>query len=323
MELNNVQRLEEMPFTRHYEAFGCRIRSEIALPELSAARGEASEPDITIRVTAECASWPELAEACGKLEVETDRIAFRIEELAVFIIREGRDVEVRSLRGADEDRLRLYILGTCMGAALMQRRVLPLHGSAIAIGGRAYAVVGESGSGKSTLAAAFLARGCRLLSDDVIAVSAGTNGIPMVAPAYPQQKLWQQSLDAFGMNAAGYRPLHERETKFAIPVQERFLNKPLPLGGVIELSKGGEQPQLRRVHGLSRVQLLYRHTYRNFLIHGSGLTEWHFKLTAGLSNKLAFYQMQRPETSFTAPTLVEMLLTEIGEDDRYGTNVQG
>ena len=53
----------------------------------------------------------------------------------------------------------------------MQRKVLPLHGSAIAINGKAYAIIGDSGAGKSTLALAFLNRGYRLLTDDVIAVS--------------------------------------------------------------------------------------------------------------------------------------------------------
>ena len=58
-----------------------------------------------------------------------------------------------------------------MGAILMQRKVFPLHGSAIAINGKAYAFVGDSGAGKSTLASAFLNKGYQLLSDDVIAVS--------------------------------------------------------------------------------------------------------------------------------------------------------
>ena len=57
-----------------------------------------------------------------------------------------------------------------MGAILMQRKILPLHGSAIAIDGKAYAIVGDSGAGKSTLASAFLKRGYQLLSDDVITV---------------------------------------------------------------------------------------------------------------------------------------------------------
>ena len=49
---------------------------------------------------------------------------------------------VSPLKRYDEDVIRLYILGTCMGAILMQRRIFPLHGSAVAINGKAYAFVG-------------------------------------------------------------------------------------------------------------------------------------------------------------------------------------
>ena len=38
-----------------------------------------------------------------------------------------------------------YLLGTCMGTILMQRKILPLHGSAIEIEGKVYAIVGDSG----------------------------------------------------------------------------------------------------------------------------------------------------------------------------------
>ena len=57
------------------------------------------------------------------------------------------------------------------GCNINAKKNFPLHGSAIAIDGKAYAIVGDSGAGKSTLASAFLNQGYQLLSDDVIAVS--------------------------------------------------------------------------------------------------------------------------------------------------------
>ena len=75
-----------------------------------------------------------------------------------FCIQEGKRIIVSPIEGSDEDEIRLYILGTCMGAILMQRKILPLHGSAVAIDGKAYAIVGDSGAGKSTLASAFLTK---------------------------------------------------------------------------------------------------------------------------------------------------------------------
>ena len=116
-----------------------------------------------------------------------------------------------------------------MGILLMQRRILPLHGSAIAIDGKAYVFIGESGAGKSTIASSFMKKGYQLLSDDVIAVSLLDGDKPWVIPAYPQQKLWQDSLNHFGMKTNDYMPLFDRETKYSVPVAEQFYNKPLPL----------------------------------------------------------------------------------------------
>ena len=67
-------------------------------------------------------------------------------------------------KNTDEDMIRLYILRDMYGTLLMQRKILPFHGSAIAINGKAYAIVGDSGAGKSTLASAFLKEGYQLLT---------------------------------------------------------------------------------------------------------------------------------------------------------------
>ena len=88
-----------------------------------------------------------------------------------------------------------------MGAICTQRKNLPLHGSAVVMNGKAYAFVGESGAGKSTLASAFLSKDYRLLSDDVIPVTLSPDHIPYITPAYPQQKLWLESLNELGLES--------------------------------------------------------------------------------------------------------------------------
>ena len=112
-------------------------------------------------------------------------------ETAIYCIEDGYKITVAPLAGADEEKVRVYLLGTCMGALLMLRNTLPLHGSAVVIDGRAYAFLGDSGVGKSTLAAALVHQGYPLVSDDVIATTAReSDAAPLVMPAYPQQKLW-------------------------------------------------------------------------------------------------------------------------------------
>lgn len=298
-----------------YEAFGFRIASEIHMPELSRRTAaddigsSGPDPDIEIVVSELSELWRESKARHGRFNVENGNILFEIPELAIFCVQEGRRIIVSPAAGSNEDEIRLYILGTCMGGLLMQRSILPLHGSAIEIDGMAYAVVGESGAGKSTTSAALLRNGCRLLSDDVIAVSYRQGSqVPIVTPAYPQQKLWQESLDRFGDDSSGYRSLGLRETKFSVPVASRFLSTPLPLGGIFELVIT-DQPDidLQLVGKLERLPLLYRHTFRHTLIHRLGMNEWHLGMTASIANELPIYRLARPVSRFTAGELAALI----------------
>ena len=184
-----------------YKAFGYSIQSDIPLPELQQVDNPESNIDIAIRYADLSARWLELSVPPKKFVITENLIMFWVPDLAVFAMEGGTTITISSEKDADEDKIRLYVLGSCMGAILMQRRILPLHGSAVVIDHKAYAFIGDSGHGKSTLASAFIQRGFQLLTDDVIAVTLDTHNIPYVTPAYPQQKLWQESLDTFGMKS--------------------------------------------------------------------------------------------------------------------------
>lgn len=298
-----------------YQAFGYYIESDMCLPELQEIGSCNDGIDITIQIVDLKELWSELSTPPRKLVVKENLVMFEIPDTAIFAVAGGRDISISPAIGADEDKIRLYLLGTCMGALLMQRKVLPMHGSAVVIDNKAYAFIGDSGNGKSTLASAFLQRGFQLLSDDVIAVSLGDGNVPYVTPAYPQQKLWQESLDFFGMEADQFRPVFDRETKYAIPVRSQFSTDILPLAGVFELVKTESvEAELRPIHKLERLQLLYRHTYRNFLLSDSGLTEWHFRTTTSIINKIDCYQLARPVNGFTAHQLSSIILSAIGKE---------
>ncbi|HAQ07813.1 MAG TPA: aldolase, partial [Bacillus bacterium] len=142
-----------------------------------------------------------------------------------------------------------------------------------------------------------------------------TEGVPMVTPAYPQQKLWLESLNHFGMESDGLRPIIDRETKFAVPVESQFFNESLPLAGVFELVKTDEEEvKLLPVSKLQRLHTLFYHTYRNFLIGPMGLMEWHFNTTASFVNKIELFQLQRPTTHFTAHELTSLILSTISQE---------
>ncbi|MBO7744936.1 aldolase [Paenibacillus sp. MWE-103] len=295
-----------------YRAFGLAIASGIDLPELLADADPAGEADVVIRREDLTARWRERAEADDYYAFGDGEFMLRIEGTGIYRVRDGREITVSPEEGATETAIRLYLLGTCMGALLFQRQLLPLHGSAVVIGGRAYAFVGDSGAGKSTLAAALLQRGYPLLTDDVVAVTLTRDRVPYVIPAYPQQKLWQESIDRLGMQDGRYVPLYA--TKFAIPVAQRFCSDPVPLAGVFELVKtDGDRAELRRLRGLERLPTVRYHTYRQFLISRLGLDHRHFSTSVSVVDRIAMYQLRRPESGFSADELVALVLEAAGE----------
>lgn len=300
-----------------YKAFGLTVQSEIALPELPQKLVERKdEADIIIQIDDIYNLWYKLSSPQNKFVITEDLVMFDIPDIAILSIQEGKKITVTPRKRYDEDIIRLYILGTCMGAILMQRRIFPLHGSAVAIDGKAYVFIGDSGAGKSTLATTFLNRGYQLLSDDVIAISFSKDKIPFVTPAYPQQKLWQESLTAFGMETSQYRSIYGRETKYTVPVPSQYFAEPLPLAGVFELIKTeNENIEVHRIQGLDKLKAFSYHTYRNFLIPGLGLREWHFSTSASIVDQINIYQLCRPISGFTAHQLASLILTIINKGD--------
>jgi hypothetical protein len=305
---------------RHvYRAFGFTVSSDIALPELPVADRAVESAHIVIRREPVTASFFELTGHPTKFVVTPQLVTFHMPNLATFAVRDGTTIQVDLLKEEAEDEARLFILGTCMGAILLQRRILPLHGSAVAIDGKAYAIVGESGAGKSTLASAFLQQGYHLVSDDVIAVTGWQDEAgPHVTPSYPQQKLWQDSLRQLGMDEKRYPPLFARETKHSVPVLSRYCADHMPLAGIVELVKSeedGSEIELTRIRKLERFHIICNHTYRNIFIPHMGLTEWHFAASVQMVEKVPLFRLFRPASGFTAPQLAASILQILREDE--------
>ncbi|WP_191565591.1 HPr kinase/phosphorylase [Metabacillus idriensis] len=311
---------KSIPKKYHFNAFGFNILSDIHLPELPQIPITSNDSGIFIEKSDLSSLWEALASDNQFFYIKEDLIMFRIPDNAIYMIQEGKEIFYSPFENAKEDHLRLYLLGTCMGALLLQRKILPLHGSAIAIEGKAYAIVGDSGAGKSTLASAMLKRGYQLISDDVIPITLNEKNTPIVTPAYPQQKLWLDSLNQFGMKSNQYRPIIDRETKFAISITNQFVSKPLPLAGVFELVKSEkDEMKLNPIQSLHRIHTLFNHTYRNFFIAPSGLMKWHFSTTVKMCEDIDIYKLSRPTSRFTAHNLTDLILSAIEKEKKlYG-----
>lgn len=310
---------EEGTVVSTYIAFGLNIQSELPLPELTEVEvSSASNIDVFIHIgdlSLVSQDW-KLAEK--NFQARGNQFLFQIPEVGIFHVVEGTRVTVMPYALHDLSRVRLYLLGTCLGVVMLQRKILPLHGSAVVIDGEVYAFVGESGAGKSTLSAALVNRGYNLISDDVIAVS-NSSCNPVVFPAYPQQKLNAYSLDLLRMGSADYRIIQD-EWKYAVPRKQCFSQDEMPLAGVFELvASGSAEVQLNSVDPFEGINLLQVHTYRLPLVKRLQLLEWHFNEVTHLANQTRLYRLHRPMDQVTIEQLVDIVLKTIDK----GVNTPG
>ncbi len=137
-----------------------------------------------------------------------------------------------------------YLLGPIIGLVLQLRGVACLHASAIAVGGQAIALVGPQGAGKSTTAAGFALRQFPVLADDIVALS-DAGGAVRVVPAYPQIRLWPDSVASLYGSADSLPRLTPSWDKRALALAGegyRFAPEPLRLAAIYELAGRTQQP---------------------------------------------------------------------------------
>jgi hypothetical protein len=112
------------------------------------------------------------------------------------------------------------------------------------------------------------------------------------------------------------RPIYQRETKFAVPIQNNFCPEPLPLAEVFELVKSEkEKIEMVEIEKLARLRTLFLHTFRNSIILNQGLMDWHFTNSTRVINQIKMSQLRRPNSGFTANNLVDHILGSIKKEE--------
>jgi hypothetical protein len=91
------------------------------------------------------------------------------------------------------------LFGVAAGVLLRDRGSCVFHGSAVTHRGGALAVLGPSGAGKSTLAGALMAKGARLVTDDLIVAERLADGFAVQA-GHRRLSLERDAADALPLN---------------------------------------------------------------------------------------------------------------------------
>ena len=248
---------------------GWRLRTRIAMPELAPWTGDDREPDLLIRTGAIPARLADAEDVSPLLQVNPERQArLAIDGVATYWLRSAHEIVIDPQIDVDSPDVRTFLFGTMLGLLCHRRELFPLHASCVVVAGRAIAISGVSGSGKSTLAAALVRRGHRLVSDDVCAIDAGAAGGPVVRPAFPRVKLWQDSLAAMGVATDGLHANRFGQNKYYLRFSDpaEFQAEPVPLGAVYLLdpltAPVAGREGIRRLGTMQAVTELHDQIYR-------------------------------------------------------------
>jgi len=282
--------------TYNYTVAGLTVRSDIELPELVTGRPEYAEPDVEVCLAAVAESLPQATHSSFEAEISQHEVLLKIPDVARYHVKDGRQILVEPAPGVQDKDLRLFLLGSALGALYFQRGYFPLHASVVVINGSAVAFSGDSGVGKSTMAAWMNAQGYPLLCDDVCVIRFGVNDIPMAYSAFPRLKLWDDALHAFAIDSSELQRDYFRADKYHLPAAGNFCIDPVPLGhiNILQFSDDPSAPRMDNIKPAHAVHLLRDNTYRYQYISGLGLTRSHFLDCVRLAKSTHVHYLTRP-----------------------------
>lgn len=249
----------------HYLVFGLVIRSALPLPGLVSVPPAPADVEVEIGPVAAVPGAPPGYHPDG------DGTLLTVPDVGRYRIEGGRRITVDPLPHASERNVRVFLLGSALGAILHQRGLLPLHANAVEIAGRAVAFMGHSGAGKSTMAAWFLDRGGAVLTDDVCVVEQ-RGGAPVAHRGLLRLRLWREALERSGRDAAEAARSFDDQDKFDVVMpDERLGPATLPLGAAVLLRRADDDVfAVRRLRGAEAVRALMENVYRGGYADRSG-----------------------------------------------------
>ncbi len=274
------------------------LSAELELPEfLAAAPGEA---DLAIRLDGEATEQWRAGEGTEAqdysfLAAPAGGFVMRVPGLADYWVRDGRELVLAPVPGADPVSLRLFLLGSALGMALHQRGLMVLHGATVLHDAGAAILVGDSGQGKSTLAAGLGRAGHPILGDDTMPLWPGPRGGFEVWPGSRMFKLWSDTIGVLGESAEGLDSVGHRLDKYFFPNAAQPADRPAPLLEVIELAAAppGTAPALETLDGLEALRVIAAHTYRPHYVTLLGREAAHFRLCSELAGAVAVHRLSR------------------------------
>lgn len=290
-----------------YTAYGLTFSSTFPLPEFRPHTNGANDVNISYGKVPESLSSP--SDNGIAWQTEPGKLLLTVKDVARYLVLGNQEVVIEPFPGSNEADIRVFLLGSVLGAVLHAHHMLVLHASVIQTKNGAALFMGNCGAGKSTLLGAFLKRGYAMLTDDKAGIVIDKNGTAQVLPGFPRVRLTKDAVKKLDFPVQNAEH-NEEAGKYIVPV-EKFCLENLPVKAAYALTVHNKPNiVLDRLQKIEQIELLNYNTYRRRFLNGADQRMAHFQTLTALSSQIEVSRISRPDF----PAKIDELVALIEED---------
>jgi len=299
-----------------YKSFGLFIKSEIEIPELPFFEGDLNNEQVQVKIR-----WGKIPEFKGDFETNgatfqssSNKTLIHCDGVAKYLVQNGSEIIIERFKNSDLKDLRVFLLGSSLGALLHQRGIVPLHGSTIKFREKAIIFAGFAGSGKSTIAAQMMLKKYQIMGDDIAPIDLNQESNPIVHPSVLRLKIWSDTFQKIGYQPPPLESIRKSMNKFFLPLNGFFYDHPLLIDRIYFLNYHDKtKPQIKVLRGIDKTDALLTNIYRKIFFKGTKLNEKCFNKVSGIANKVKCRQLLKPVTKFNFEDTIDLIERDLND----------
>ena len=296
----------------NYYVYGLNIKSEIEIDEFEKLNEITNKDLVVIKYSKMNEEIKQLILEGRRIQLSQNKIWFHIDNIATYCITNGNKVEVEVCENTDMQLMKIYVMCSCLGFIMLQKKMVAIHGGVIEIDNKAVIFTGDRGAGKSTLTTALREKGYKFISDDVARIK--IDKVPYVMPGFPYQKLCESAMEKFGYDKEAFTSfMSDKEVKYVVPAKDEFVNEKRELVSIVKLTVGDvDEVTIEELRGSEKLNNIIENIYRGeYIKHLGKMDPIYFKQCVDIAKNIRFFKITRPANQFTVDTQIDLIEGEI------------
>lgn len=277
-----------------FKAFGLNIKSEFPFQGIEIPEKGFFDVDVSKGAVPD-----QLENSLHKgisFESNENEYILNVPTVAKYYIKEGKSVIIEAKEEAEIREIELFFLGSAMAVLLMQRGIVPFHGSAFQKDNKCVIISGKSGAGKTTLLRYFINQGYKALTDDVCALNVIDSKV-MLTPSYPSSKIWADVMQQYKIDIDVSKKIRPEIDKYKYTFIDDFVHSPLEVESVYILNNRNiTEFEIEEVKGFEKFSQLKNNLYRPKYPEAIGKLKETFNILNQLANQASIYHLTRSNT---------------------------